>query len=416
MQLADSQKPDVAALLAFAPSEFLSLGVEVEVQLVDHATLNLVEAAEPLLQSLGNDERFKPEILSTMLEFCTGVCPDMATADAQLRAAAARLRVVANAADLHIVGTGTHPFAGLGRRDQVIHGERYAELMDRNALLGLRANCFGLHVHVGVRGPEHAISLINGVSHYLPHLLALSASSPYLDGVDSGLCSSRVTFFEAKPNCGIAPAFACWSDFARTATRMLHSGSIQSLKDLHWDIRPSPAFGTVEVRICDGQASIEDTCVLVALTQWLFAWVNKRLEAGETFAPPSEWRMRENKWRALRWGLEGETVTSEEGDLRSMRAEWLSLLMTLKPIARRLGGLQYLERARQMIHEPGYLHQRRIVEQTGSLRSLVLALAEQWRGSTPVRADHSRLLIARDGGFVTHVRSRRRGLRTAESG
>lgn len=416
MELAADTTADVAALLAFAPSEFLSLGVEVEVQLVDHGCLNLVPAAERLLESLQGDERFKPEIMSTMLEFCTGVCPDMATADAQLRAAASRLRVVANAADLHVLGTGTHPFAGPGHREQVVGGPRYAALMDRNAMLGLRANCFGLHVHVGVRGPEHAISLINGVSPYLPYLLALSASSPYLDGADSGLCSSRVTFFEAKPNCGIAPAFASWADFAQTATRMLHSGSIQSLKDLHWDIRPSPAFGTVEVRICDGQPSIEDTCVLVALTQWLFAWINKRLEAGETFQPPSEWRMRENKWRALRWGLEGETITNEEGDVRQMRAEWLSLLMTLKPIARRLGGLHYLERARQMIQEPSYLHQRRIVEQTGSLRTLVLALADQWRGLTPARPDHSRLLIPRDGGFVTHVRSRRRDLRAAESG
>lgn len=308
-----------------------------------------------------------------------------------------------------VLSAGTHPFAGPADLSQVWPAPRYRELLEKDQWLGLIANTVGLHVHVGVRSGEHAIQMLNGVSPYLAHLLALSANSPFLNGLDTGLASARVTCYESQPTAGPAPCLQDWSEFEALTQALLSSGSIHSLKDLHWDIRPCPALGTVEVRICDGQSNLEDTLALVTLVRYLFAWIDQRWQAGERFAPPCPWRLRENKWRALRWGHSAEFLVDDAGAVRPFLQEWRELLRAFEPLARERDELRYLQRARRMLQRCGYEWQRQRVEAAdGDLRALVKSLVAQWQPGAPRRPRSGLLQMTRQ---LHPVRGSRSGSR-----
>ncbi|MEW6278603.1 MAG: YbdK family carboxylate-amine ligase [Candidatus Eremiobacterota bacterium] len=364
--------------LSFATSRFLTLGVEVEIQLVDYKTLDLCPAAPRILGGLVNDPSFQPELYKTMLEVSTGVCNDLEDVEADLTGARERLLPVTDDDGVEILGTGTHPFADRGREDDLSDSPRYHRMLLKDQWVARNKNTFGLHVHVGATGGDHAIALMNAASAFLPHLLALSASSPFRYGQDTGLASSRGIAFESQPTSGLAPRLEDWSDFRHLVTGLRQSGSIESLKDLHWDIRPSPRLGTVEVRICDGQACLADTLALVAAVQCLFAWLDRTLDGRR--APPA-WRQRENKWRAIRWGLDGDVVVDDQGTVRPLRDEWLALLRAFRPVAAPLGCARHLKRVEWMVREGGNssIRQRALLKRCGSLYALVQALVHEWR-------------------------------------
>lgn len=366
--------------VAFTGSEFLTLGVEVEVQLLDQRTLDLVPAAPRLLEELGDDLAFKPEFYQTMLEMCTGISHNLADVEADLADAQARLLEVADRNGLAVIGIGTHPFSGLGSERDVSPGTRYHRLMRQNQWIARNKNIFGLHVHVGVRDGDHAIQMVNAATPYLSLLLALSASSPFWHGQDTGLASARATSFESQPTSGPAPQVEDWNEFEMLIAGLRRSQAIESLKDLHWDIRPSPTFGTVEVRICDGQPCLADTLALVGVTQCLFAWLDERLRSGLPLQPTPAWRLRENKWRVIRYGMDARVIIDDQGTVRPIRDEWLELLDTWRPLARRLGCSRALRRAERMVLTgPSYVRQRALLRRDGDLRSVVRALAEEFR-------------------------------------
>ncbi len=364
----------------FAGSDFLTLGVEVEVQLLDRRTLDLVPAAPRLLAELGDSAAFKPEFYQTMLEMCTGVATDIDEVESDLLSAQDRLLAVADRNDIRIIGVGTHPFSGLGMDDHLSPDPRYRKLMQRNQWIARNKNIFGLHVHVGVRDGDHAIQLVNAATPYLSLLLALSASSPFWHGHDTGLATARATSFESQPTSGPAPQVEDWREFEALVDRLRKSEAIESLKDLHWDIRPSPHFGTVEVRICDGQPTLEDTLALVGAIQCLFAWLDGELRSGLPMQPAPLWRLRENKWRVIRYGMDAQVIVDDAGTVRPIRDEWLELLDTWRPLARRLGCSRALRRAERMVLAgPSYVRQRALLRRDGDLKSVVSSLVEEFR-------------------------------------
>lgn len=367
--------------IPFSPSRFLSLGVEVEVQLVDWKTMELCPGAPRLLKALGQESgRFRPELFQSMLEFATGVCSDMEEVETDLRDSCRKLHFAAEESGIEIVGVGTHPLDGAHRDSVVYPSDRYRMLVQHRKSISTGLSIYGLHVHVGARSGNHATALINGVVPYLPHLLALSASSPYSSGKDTGLASSRATVFERLPTAGTAPSFRTWAEFENLVACLKRSHSITSLKDLWWDIRPNPTFGTVEVRVCDGLRNLEDTLAVVTAIQCLFAWVDNRLSTGEEIPPIAPWRMRENKWRAARWGLEAEMVVDDLGATRPLRDEWELLMGVFGPIADSLGSRPYLTRLRAMLERtPSYTRQREIFREYSSLQTVVYSLAEEWK-------------------------------------
>lgn len=361
--------------IEFKISTPLSLGVEIEVQLVDWKSAELCPAAPRLLKRL-RSPTFQPEYFQSNLEIVTGVCDSLAQADGELRRAVRRLLEEADALGIDVLGAGTHPLDGGHRDEPLFPSERYRKVHERSRWAASYMSTFGLHVHVGAGDGPTAMQLIHGISPYLAHLLALSASSPFAAGTDTGLASSRVTVFESLPTAGTPPQLATWKDFEQLIGRLMRAGAVESFKDLLWDVRPSPNYGTVEVRICDAQASLSDTLGLVAAIRGLFTWLYERIQSGEHFEPTPTWRLRENKWRAARYGMEAEIIVDDEGRTAPVRTEWGKLMTVLAsstdPVYLALLG-ELLERG------PSSERQRSVYRVYGSLRTVVQHLAAEWR-------------------------------------
>ena len=244
---------------------------------------------------------------------------------------------------------------------------------------------FGVHVHVGMRDGQHAMAMINGMLHYLPHVLALSASSPFWQGRDTGLASSRITLFEALPTAGHPCTFQNWDAFQSFFEAAIASRSIGSVKDLWWDIRPHPDYGTVEVRVCDSLPTLSELIGVVTLVHLLFRWLDARQRDGEVLRPPSDWVLRENKWRASRRGIDGERVVDESGRCVLMRRELENLLPRLEAHAPSADCCEGLRQVERMLRQPGsHERQRRVHQRTGSLEAVVESLVEEFRADSPV--------------------------------
>jgi carboxylate-amine ligase len=371
--------------LSFTPSEPLTLGVEMEVQIIDAESRDLTPGAPQLLARLGGPRpTIKPEIFQAMLEVCTGVCRNVAEVQRELESALAEVRAAADALGFRLASAGSHPFAR-HRERLVSPGDRYQGLIDRNRWLARRLMVFGLHVHVGMRSGEHAQAVINGMLPYLPHLLALSASSPFWQGSDTGLASSRITIFEALPTAGHPCTFRDWQDFEAVYDAMRRSGAIRSIKDVWWDIRPHPDFGTIELRVCDGLPTLRETIALVGVMHSLCAWLDARYADGERPQPPSMWTLRENKWRASRWGFDAEVILADDGRTRPLREELGELFGHLAPWAARCGAGPALATAAEMLAQPpSYERQRALFARHGSLVPVTDALIAELASDRPV--------------------------------
>jgi carboxylate-amine ligase len=220
---------------------------------------------------------------------------------------------------------------------------------------------------------------------YLPHLLALSASSPFWQGSDTGLASSRITIFEALPTAGHPCTFRDWQDFEAVYDAMRRSGAIRSIKDVWWDIRPHPDFGTIELRVCDGLPTLRETIALVGVMHSLCAWLDARYADGERPQPPSMWTLRENKWRASRWGFDAEVILADDGRTRPLREELGELFGHLAPWAARCGAGPALATAAEMLAQPpSYERQRALFARHGSLVPVTDALIAELASDRPV--------------------------------
>jgi carboxylate-amine ligase len=361
----------------FKPSTALTLGVEVEVQLIDWRTHDLCPAAPRILERLGGEsDRIKAEIFQSMLEVNTGICHNVSEVQRDLESAFARLREAAAAVDVELAVAGTHPFARYDQR-VLFPGERYRYLLEFRQWFARRLLIFGQHVHVGMRDGDHAIAMMNAALPYLPYLLALSASSPFWQGEDTGLSSVRSAIFESVPNAGAPSLFSTWQEFTHFHDILTASHSIESFKDLWWDLRPSPGYGTLEVRIFDGLPSLREMTACVALTQCLFGWLDAQYLDGRRFPPPALWCYRENKWRAVRWGPQADLITSEAGQARPFREIMDDLLQQLEPVAARLGCSVELKRVDEMLRKGGSAARQRAchrrLHSMGALVELLVA-------------------------------------------
>jgi len=229
--------------------------------------------------------------------------------------------------------------------------------------------------------------MMNGIAPYLPLFLALSASSPFWTGSDTGLASARTAVFESVPNAGAPHFFRDWAHFCRYVGRMERSKSIRSLKDLWWDIRPNPAYGTIEVRICDGLPTLKETLACVALVQAIMARLDERYRDGQRFDPPSWPLYRENKWRAVRWGIETEMAWSEDGDTVHARALLEQGLRDAEAHVAALGLGEHLATLEQMVRHPPHARQRAVRRATSALAGVTDVLVQELKSDTPVILD-----------------------------
>ncbi|MBN9618569.1 MAG: glutamate--cysteine ligase [Actinobacteria bacterium] len=324
----------------FSPSQRTSLGVEWELELVDLDTRQLVGASDDILTAIspngdGDHPKAKHELLRSCVEVITGVCQSVAEAQADLAGTVAEVQAAAAARNVGVICSGTHPITDWSTQ-QITDDPRYLQLIERNQWMARQLQIFGVHVHCGVRAPEKAIPIVNALLGYLPHFLALSASSPYWIGSDTGLASYRSKVFEALPTAGLPYQLSGWDAFEMYMEALISSHAIESIREVWWDIRPHPNFGTVELRICDGLPSLDEIGCVAALAQCLVERFDRQLDDGYTLPEPRPWLVRENKWRAARYGLDAEIVVDNSGRVQPVREAIAELVEDLLPTARRL--------------------------------------------------------------------------------
>ena len=240
-----------------------------------------------------------------------------------------------------------------------------------------------LHVHVGVKDGEKAIAISNSLTSYLPFLLGLTASSPFWLGEDTGLASSRSKVFEALPTAGLPPYLRNWNQFVSYMNTLITAGAISSIREVWWDVRPHLGYGTIEVRVCDGVNTLTEICSIVALVQALVVHLEELYDAGEALPVLKEWTLKENKWRACRWGTDARIIINERGDQMNLARKLEEILEELEPTARSLGSFEQLGRVRSLLNNPSFKRQRRIYEETRSLTAVVDACVEELKTDRP---------------------------------
>ncbi len=366
-------------MLEFAKSEPFTLGVEVELQIVDRETLELSPKATQLLSKWSGPPTVQPEIFQSMIELSTGICRDAAHAEADLRATASKLLPIARQQGVRFIATGTHPTARYQER-KLFPADRYHGLIARNQWIARRLLIFGLHVHIGMPDPETAIAVQNELLYDLGLLLAASTSSPFWQGEATGLSSSRITVFEALPTGGMPALVHDWTEFCELVEILQRSHAITSLKDLWWDIRPSPRYGTIEIRVCDGLASLRETAQIVALSQALARRAGARVAAGEGRTFPPAWRVRENKWRASRHGMDADYIVSNDGTTEPIRPYLKRTLDELAADGFMDSGSAHFVALRRIADgaPTSAERQRAIYERTQSFDAVTKALADEF--------------------------------------
>lgn len=365
--------------ITFNGSPGPTLGVEVELQLLDPETRNLVSGAPRIIERAAGDNHIKPELIESTVELNTDVCRDVAEVRRDLQQRIAQLLAICDELGYEVASAGTHPFAEWSEQ-RVTPKERYTMLVDRCQWPARRLMIFGLHVHVGIQTGEKAIAVFNGLSNYLPHLLALSASSPFFNSQDTGLTSCRVKVFESLPTAGLPYRLLNWGEFQHLMTTLVNAKAIDSIREVWWDVRPHPDFGTVEVRICDGLPTLDDIVAMTAMIQALVVWLGNQYDEGSFLPLQRYWIVRENKWRAARWALDADLIVDDHGRLQRLGDEIERLLETLDPVAARLGSRNELAHIRTIMREgPSYLRQRRLYEESGQFTAVMESLVREFR-------------------------------------
>lgn len=326
----------------FVSSHRTSLGVEWELELVDRDTRELTSASDAILEAMDGHPKVKHELLQSCVEVITGICETVDEAKLDLAQTVRQVRAAAEPLNVGLLCSGTHPSSDWATQ-RISDCERYHALIERNQLIARQLAIFGVHVHVGVRGADKVIPIVNALLAYLPHFLALSASSPYWLGTDTGLASFRTKLFELLPTAGLPYQLTGWPAFERYMEALLSSQAIDTIRDVWWDIRPHPDFGTVELRICDGLPTLDEIGCVTALSQCLVDRFDSQLDRGYLLPEPRPWLVRENKWRAARFGLDAEIVVDNSGRVRPVVDAIHDLVDDLLPTARRLGCAADLE-------------------------------------------------------------------------
>ena len=372
--------------IPFSASPTASLGVEWELQLVDRETRQLTSGADGVLEELSpgrEHPKAKHELLDSTIEVITGVCTTVEQAEADLRATIAEIVPLAQARGLGVMCSGTHPLTDW-QTQSISPDPRYAKLVEQMQWLARRLQIFGVHVHVGVRSPDKSIAIVNALTSYIPHLLALSASSPYWVGADTGLASARSKVFEGLPTAGLPYQLAGWEQFEGYMDTLISTGTIASIKEVWWDIRPHPTYGTVEVRVCDGLPTLYEVGMVAAITQCLVETFDREIDKGYTLPMPKGWVVRENKWRAARHGMDAEVI-GEDGGVRPVRDAIRDLVHELRPTAQRLGCEAELERATAVVEGGASYQRQRAVAQAsgGDLTAVVDSLLAEFAAERP---------------------------------
>lgn len=377
--------------LQFQGSARATIGVEIELQIIDPHTMDLAPRAQEVLALCERRgiSHVKAEIHQSMLEVDTEVATSVKECRQCLQNTLAALQSVVAELGLVISTSGTHPFQNWAER-QIFPSPRYDGLHKKFRWLVKRMNVYGLHVHVGTTDAEKALALTRSMIRFLPLLLALSANSPFWNGEETGMQACRPNIIESFPTGGLPPYLESWSDFESYYETLFRARAIASAKDLYWYIRPNLSFGTVEFRICDAMSSMNEIMAVVALIQNLVQYVEDDLDCFP-WEIKQHWIAPENNLIAARDGLQGIIVTDLKGTRKKIADEIYRLVEAVTPIAKNLDNYEELQYIKQILTKGnGAVQQRKIFAETQSLYKLVEIGSEDFL-SNMLNGDFQRL-------------------------
>ena len=366
----------------FKTSEPLTLGVELELQLVSLSDFDLVDASPDMLDLLGRRHfpgNVVPEITESMIEVSTDVQRDHRGLLTQLRQIRDALVEAGDRLNVGVCGGGTHPFQQWSER-KIFSKPRFKEVSVLYGYLAKQFTIFGQHIHVGCTSGDEALFLLHALNRYVPHFIALAASSPFVQRKDTLFSSARLNSVFAFPLSGRAPFTLSWSDFETGFfARMAHTGIVKSMKDFYWDIRPKPEFGTIELRVCDTPLTVDRAAALAGYLQALCLHL---LERAEPMPEEDDYLVYTyNRFQACRFGLEGTVVHPKTYEAMSLREDILATLRHLEAHAESTGAGKVLEHLAEVTHQgsdASYL--RRQYEERGSSEGMVDAAIDRFRG------------------------------------
>jgi carboxylate-amine ligase len=359
-----------------------TIGVEEEFQIIDPATcalrshvLQLVSAASP-----GIAEQVKLEMHQSIVETGTNICENVADLRIEMHRTRDELVAAADRAGLHVAAAGTHPFSSW--IDQVISpGERYQNIVEELQQLARSLLIFGMHVHVAMPDKQTTIDMMNMVRYFLPHLLALSTSSPFWMGRNTGLKSFRTTVFRRFPRTGIPEQFESWSAYENFVNLLVKLNCIDTGKKIWWDVRPHPTFGTLEFRMCDVTTKVEEAVAIAALTQAIVVKLHRLYQGNMSFRLYRRALIEENKWRAARYGIEGKLIDFGKEAEVGMRDLIPELLEFVDDVVDDLGSRSAVEYVNTIMREgTSAERQLRVFHETNDLKAVVRNIVAETRG------------------------------------
>ena len=332
-----------------------TLGVEIELGLVDEHTMALSSSFAQLAEQLNvhDNAQYKPELMQCVVEVITGVCETVDDAETDLREKILKVESAADKLGLRLWWGATHPFSPW-REQKVTPDERYHQLVELLQELARRLVTFGLHVHVGVDSGDKAVMICDRILRHLPTLLALSSSSPFWEGRQTGLQSHRSKIMEGLPTAGMPTLMRNWSEYVWLVNHMVETGFINTIREIWWDVRPHHNFGTVEVRVCDMPGNLEDTLAISALVQCLVKALSDEIDGGTYQHDCHPMMVRQNKWRATRFGTGAQLVDSYSYQVVTVEQAVDELVTKLQPVADELGCVRHLERCRHIASSPSW--------------------------------------------------------------
>jgi carboxylate-amine ligase len=330
---------------AFDGGRDFTVAVEEEFALVDAETLSLVNRFEELKAAAAGtdfDEFLVGELIASEAEMRTGRCETFADAAARMGERREQIAGLADGLGIVLGAAGTHPWSPW-QDQRIIDTPHYRRNDEILRYVVWRNNSFGLHVHIGIRGADRAVRVHDALRTYLPHLLALSSSSPFVEGVNTGLHSARTEIFTRMfPRCGVPDPYRSWAEFERYVRFLYETESITEHTQLWWSLRPHLAFPTIEIRICDGQPDLGEARSLAALGYALTGRIARALDDGEELPLPPHRLIEENLWRAIRYGLSGSLIDLEDGSVSPARDVLERLVDWVLPVADELGVTPFL--------------------------------------------------------------------------
>ena len=370
--------------LFFKPSSELTLGVELEIQLVHPVTFDLTGGAKDLIRQITESkfqDRIKPEITQSMIEINSSVHASTDSLYQELLELHDFLIWHAQQLGIAYCGGGTHPFQKWSLR-KIFPTKRFKILSRQYRYLSKQSTVFGLHVHIGCRNAEDALYLTHALTRYVPHLIAMSASSPFYQGVDTGYQSCRSNIFHVFPSSGTIPYLTSWQAFSTYYYKMKHYGIIRTMKDFYWDIRPKPEYGTVEVRVCDMPLTIYKSVMISAYIQTLSHY----LLTMRPIQPSHDlyFLYNFNRFQAIRYGFDGNFIDAENGSHQLIFNDLLTTFELLESFATQLNNqasLNYLK-AEVIRKFNDTLRLKRLLKQVGSFPKLVHRQCEIWSNET----------------------------------